>query len=69
MWVLGSRYRGTLTYSVTFLLYAIMITSGLIVHCVFLVECGASKADKVCMCACMHVCVRDCVREGDRYSV
>ena len=44
---LGHRSSSSLSYSLTFFLYAIMITSGLFVHCLFLVECEAAAPSKV----------------------
>jgi hypothetical protein len=39
---LGPSMLGSFSYSITFFMYAAMITSGLFVHCLFLVECGAA---------------------------
>lgn len=36
---LGRQVTGSLAYSITYLMYAVMISSGLVVHCLFLVEC------------------------------
>ena len=36
---LGLRVRGAVAYAITFYAYAIMITSGLVVHSLYLVEC------------------------------
>ena len=44
---LGPSITGSLSYAVTFFLYATMITSGLFVHCLFLVECGAAPPSQV----------------------
>lgn len=44
---LGPSVTGSLSYSITFVMYALMITSGLIVHCLFLVECGAESSNNV----------------------
>ena len=44
---LGPSVVGSISYSITFIMYALMITSGLIVHCLFLVECGAGAANAV----------------------
>ena len=44
---LGPSVVGSLSYSITYTMYAVMITSGLIVHCLFLVECGAQPTDDV----------------------
>lgn len=46
---LGPTVPGSLSYSVTFFMYAVMITSGLFVHCLYLVECGAAPPSKVKM--------------------
>ena len=43
----GPSMLGSFSYSVTFFMYAAMITSGLFVHCLFLVECGAAPATEV----------------------
>ena len=37
---LGSKVVGSFSYSLIFFTYAVMISSGLVVHCVYLVECG-----------------------------
>ena len=37
---LGTAVTGSLSYAITFALYALMITSGLVLHCLLLVECG-----------------------------
>jgi len=37
---LGSSVIGSFSYSLIFFTYAIMISSGLVTHCVYLVECG-----------------------------
>ena len=42
---LGPSVLGSLCYSITFYTYAVMITSGLVVHSLFLVECGVQKAN------------------------
>jgi hypothetical protein len=39
---LGPSAPGSLTYALTFFMYAAMITSGLFTHCLFRVECGAA---------------------------
>lgn len=39
---LGPSVRGSLVYSIVYFMYAAMITSGLVVHCLYLVECGKS---------------------------
>lgn len=44
---LGPTVPGSLAYSITFFMYAAMITSGLFVHCLYLVECGAGPPSKV----------------------
>lgn len=44
---LGRQVTGSLTYSITYLMYAIMITSGLVVHSLYLVECGARPCSQV----------------------
>ena len=44
---LGEHVRGSLFYSLTFFMYSAMITSGLVVHCLFLVECGAQAPSQV----------------------
>lgn len=44
---LGRQVTGSLAYSVTFLMYAVMMTSGLVVHCLYLVECGAQPKSQV----------------------
>ena len=40
---LGPAVRGSLVYSIVYLMYAVMITTGLVVHCLYLVECGKSQ--------------------------
>ncbi|XP_065899752.1 uncharacterized protein [Dysidea avara] len=37
---LGSNVIGSFSYSLIFFTYAVMISSGLVTHCVYLVECG-----------------------------
>ena len=44
---LGPSTTGSLSYSITFIVYATMITSGLVVHCLFLVECDAAPVSQV----------------------
>ena len=44
---LGPSVTGSLSYAVTFATYAVMISSGLIVHCLYLVECDAQTPTKV----------------------
>lgn len=44
---LGPSVTGSLCYSISYTMYAVMITSGLIVHCLFLVECGAQSSNFV----------------------
>ena len=44
---LGPSVPGSISYAVTFLMYAVMITSGFIVHSLFLVECGAGQVTQV----------------------
>ena len=44
---LGQTVVGSLAYSLTYAMYAVMISSGLVVHCLFLVECGAEKSSVV----------------------
>ena len=44
---LGPSMLGSFSYSITFFMYAAMITSGLFVHCLFLVECGAAPTTEV----------------------
>lgn len=44
---LGPSVLGSFSYSITFFMYAAMITAGLITHCIFLVECGAQPVSKV----------------------
>lgn len=51
---LGPSIPGSLTYSFTYFTYAVMITSGLIVHCLFLVECGAAPVTEVQII--VHLC-------------
>ena len=36
---------GSLSYSITFFMYGVMITTGFIVHCLYESDCG-----KVCVC-------------------
>lgn len=43
----AGHVTGAWTYSFTYLLYAIMISSGLVLHCLFLVECGAQPETQV----------------------
>ena len=40
---LGPAVRGSLAYSIVYMMYAVMITTGLVVHCLYLVECGESQ--------------------------
>ncbi len=74
---LGSNVTGSLSYALTFALYGIMITSGLVVHCIYLVECGGEPASQVCVCVCVcgwrrtilsGVCVCVCVCGGEPSS-
>ena len=44
---LGEHVTGSLAYAITYFMYAVMISSGLVVHCLFLVECGAQSTSKV----------------------
>lgn len=44
---LGPSVTGSFSYSITFFMYAAMITSGLITHSLFLVECGAGPVSQV----------------------
>ena len=43
----GPSVTGSQTYSITFYMYAAMITSGFLTHSVFLVECGAAPVTQV----------------------
>ncbi len=74
---LGPNVAGSLSYAITFGLYGIMITSGLVVHCIYLVECGGEPASQVSVyMLCVEVggvhvwCVRSregmCVGEGEK---
>ena len=52
---LGPSVPGSISYADTFFMYAMMITSGFVVHSLFLVECGASpvtqvKVPSLCFC-------------------
>lgn len=44
---LGPAVTGSLSYAITFAMYAVMISSGLVVHCLYLVECGGQSPTKV----------------------
>ena len=48
---LSPAVTGSLSYAITFAMYALMITSGLFVHSLFLVECGQAPVSQVC---CTH---------------
>jgi len=39
IWRLGPRVVGSRSYAVSYFTYAVMMTSGLVVHCLFTVEC------------------------------
>lgn len=43
----GQQVTGSLAYSLTYLMYAVMITSGLFVHCLFLQECEPRSNSQV----------------------
>lgn len=56
---LGPNVTGSVSYAFTFALYGIMITSGLVVHCIYLVECGGEPVSEVrgrwlCVCVCIY---------------
>ncbi len=40
---LGPSVNGSLSYSLSYFTYGLMISSGLIVHCIYLVECTGGK--------------------------
>jgi len=44
-WLLGPAVLGSLSYSLTYFTYAVMITSGLLVHCILLYECTGASED------------------------
>ena len=46
-WRLGPSVVGSFSYSLIFYTYAVMISSGLVVHCLYLVECGATPPNSV----------------------
>jgi len=43
---LSPAVTGSLSYAITFAMYALMITSGLFVHSLFLVECGQAPVSQ-----------------------
>ena len=47
LYSLGPSTTGSLSYAITFAMYAAMISSGLVVHCLFLVECGQAAVTQV----------------------
>lgn len=61
LFTLGRQVTGSLAYSFTYFMYAVMITSGLVVHCLFLVECTGHKDSQVAMCIVMFCSTRDLI--------
>ena len=47
LWGLGPSVVGSFSYSLIFYTYAVMISSGLVVHSLYLVECGVSPPTPV----------------------
>ena len=47
LWSLGPSVVGSFSYSLIFYTYAVMISSGLVVHCLYLVECGVQPPSLV----------------------
>lgn len=47
LWALGPSVVGSFSYSLIFYTYAVMISSGLVVHCLYLVECGVNPPTPV----------------------
>ena len=47
LWSLGPSVVGSFSYSLIFSTYVMMISSGLVVHCLYLVECGLAPPSMV----------------------
>ena len=54
LWGLGPSVVGSFSYSLIFYTYAVMISSGLVVHCLYLVECGVNPPTPVSNSSVIH---------------